>query len=307
MPDAFCSDIARRGDVDLNGSATVASYWLCIEHPEPWEEREISSGSLPPRLVECIGQWEEALPGLRTQAIRREVNQFDEAGGVTVFIASVQPGEQSLRRLRLSSLEALADLDVPAIILGHVDEPPGRRLDAPIVLTCTNGKRDACCALKGRIFQSALEAVAPQAAWQATHLGGHRFAPTALVLPHGHQYGWLEADDADEFWSSASGGRIFQFDRYRGCTAHRRPIQAAVIAVRREVGADAVEDIEDIRFEHRPGDVWHLRVTCRGQKFTVRVRRWKDGLLPKSCGGDPKPVIRQSVSVEAASTEDCDR
>ncbi len=59
----------------------------------------------------------------------------------------------------------------------------------PILLVCTNGKRDACCALRGRALMTALAADHAERTWECTHLGGHRFAGNLVCLPHGIVYG----------------------------------------------------------------------------------------------------------------------
>ena len=41
---------------------------------------------------------------------------------------------------------------------------------------------------------AALARVFPDEVWECTHLGGHRFAPTALVLPTGYSYGRLDQE-----------------------------------------------------------------------------------------------------------------
>jgi len=296
MPDRFCSDIAREGAVGIHGSATEATHWLCIEHPSPWAARELSSGSLPVSLVRQIDRWESARPGLRVQAIRREVRQFDREGEVTVLLASSERGTRHLRRIRMPSLESVAELDVPTLLTADPSTGPGRRLNEPVVLTCTNGKRDACCALKGRVFHEAMAEVQPAAAWQATHLGGHRFAPTAVVLPFGHQYGWLDAADAPDLWQDAVKGHVWQLDRYRGWTAQPRPAQAAAIALRQRMETLAADDIAVTSVLERSSDAWQVDLTGGDRPYRAWVQRRTGRALPKSCGGAPKPAVRYDVT-----------
>ena len=59
---------------------------------------------------------------------------------------------------------------------------------------CTNGRRDRCCALLGRPLAAEIVAAGHSEVWEVTHLGGHRFSPTMLVLPHGYAYGRLTAE-----------------------------------------------------------------------------------------------------------------
>ncbi len=65
-----------------------------------------------------------------------------------------------------------------------------------LLLICTNGKRDQCCATFGRGLitqcQKLLSAELFGHILECTHLGGHRFAPTAIWLPENLVLGRLD-------------------------------------------------------------------------------------------------------------------
>ena len=67
-------------------------------------------------------------------------------------------------------------------------DPRPRRPDARAVGSCAHEERDRCCGLDGRAL---VDAVAGPDVFAASHLGGHRFAATAMVLPTGYVYGRL--------------------------------------------------------------------------------------------------------------------
>ena len=56
---------------------------------------------------------------------------------------------------------------------------------------CTNARRDVCCAVRGRPVALEAAAARPGQVWECSHTGGHRFAPTAVVLPHGQTWARL--------------------------------------------------------------------------------------------------------------------
>ena len=70
------------------------------------------------------------------------------------------------------------------------------RSDEPAFLVCTNGVRDTCCAVRGRPVAQSAYAAEPTRTWEVSHIGGHRFAPTAIHLPSGQTFGRLTGDDA---------------------------------------------------------------------------------------------------------------
>lgn len=80
----------------------------------------------------------------------------------------------------------------------------GRLVD---VLVCTHGRRDSCCGARGtELFGELLDrlgqagpagqpgSACPVRAWRTSHTGGHRFAPTALVLPSATLWAWADVD-----------------------------------------------------------------------------------------------------------------
>ena len=66
----------------------------------------------------------------------------------------------------------------------------------PILLVCTHGVHDTCCALRGRPVAAALAARWPGQVWECSHVGGDRFAPNVVVLPDGFYYGNLDPETA---------------------------------------------------------------------------------------------------------------
>ena len=66
----------------------------------------------------------------------------------------------------------------------------------PLLLVCTHGIHDTCCALRGRPVAAALAEHWPDAVWECSHVGGDRFAPNVVVLPDGYYYGQLDPESA---------------------------------------------------------------------------------------------------------------
>ena len=84
----------------------------------------------------------------------------------------------------------------------------GRAYDGPLWLVCTNGRRDRCCAEIGRPITAALAERWPEATWETTHLGGHRFSGTLLALPSGHTLGRLDVASAVEACAALEKGSV---------------------------------------------------------------------------------------------------
>jgi hypothetical protein len=144
-------------------------------------------------------------------------------------------------------------------------------------------QRDECCALLGRPLVSELAEIAPGRVWEANHLGGHRFAPTATFLPAGTMHGHLTAETAATVLEAAARGETV-LTGLRGRSTWTQRGQAAEIAVRRltgELALDALivagEDLESVTVWHRDGRFWTVPVTSAPA----------DPPRPESCGKEP--------------------
>src|SRR5579884_2978030 len=282
-----CAQVARELAEPLAGTAAVAEGWLLVEQPGPWGARALTESHLDPALGRELERRAEAA-GLRVGLIRRPGRHGDDhvpGRPRAVFVAGARPGASWVRRLEVTDPAEIAALEFASA--GELGEP----YDAePLALVCTNGRRDRCCALQGRPLAAELAASGHGAVWETTHLGGHRFAPTMLVLPYGYAYGRLTAASAKEVLEATAAGRMVP-EHCRGRSAWRRPGQAAELAVRAETGEDAADALTVHqeggvqRVEHRDGRVWEVAVAER-ESLPPR---------PESCGKAPGTPLRMEV------------
>jgi hypothetical protein len=115
----------------------------------------------------------------------------------------------------------LLGLDLAAAVPAWAGETGPQR----VALVCTNGKRDRCCAVRGRPVAAAIADATGWDAWESSHLGGHRFAATALLLPSGEMFGQFEPESAVEVLRQFDAGRIVPA-HYRGQCAQPLAAQA---------------------------------------------------------------------------------
>ncbi len=249
----------------MAGSAAVDAGFLLIEHPGPWGSKALAESRLVPEPVKEWLAAEAAARGVRIQLIRRPVTRRATSGH-RVFLA--HPASGRLDVADLDDLAQLADLDLGL----STRAGPWQPYDGYLLLVCTNGRRDVCCAEFGRPVALAAAAADPVAVWETTHLGGHRFAVAALTLPDGMSYGRLDAETVLAVLGAAAQGEV-AVPHLRGRTAYVPVVQAAEAALLehlgevrgdalRLVGADgmtvsfaserAVHDVEMVAVEHAP-------------------------------------------------------
>ena len=77
-------------------------------------------------------------------------------------------------------------------------EPPGggwEHVQESLILVCTNGRHDQCCANLGRPLVRALrDSPWADRVWECSHIGGDRFAANVVVLPDSLYFGRVEPD-----------------------------------------------------------------------------------------------------------------
>ena len=162
-----------------------------------------------------------SLTGTRVQLIRRPGAGRDNPS-ITLFHALLGPRGATVRRAQLHSLEELGDFRTPEDLDRIGFEPWAE----PLWFVCTNGRRDMCCAVKGRAVTSALAREWPEGTWETTHLGGHRWAATLLALPSGLMLGRLTPDIAPGVCRLLDKGMV-HLENLRGRAGLRQTVQAA--------------------------------------------------------------------------------
>ncbi|WP_399890121.1 sucrase ferredoxin [Streptomyces sp. BBFR51] len=285
-----CSTVSRDLDEPVSGTAPVARTWLLLEQPGPWGAKALTSSHLEPALGRALEAAAKGT-GVRVALIRRPGRHADRGTPAErrVYAAHTVPGRVWLHGTTIGDPRRLLDLDFAALGRGdrHTFDSVldgGPHLGDPLALVCTNGKRDRCCALLGRPLAAELAAGGADGVWEVTHLGGHRFSPTVLVLPHGYVYGRVRSHTVEEILHGAREGRIV-VEGCRGHSAWERPGQAAELAVRSAAGEDAAEALSVVRTDgaaprwevtlaHRDGRHWRVTVV---QSASAPPR-------PESCG-----------------------
>ncbi len=311
----LCSRLSLAADEPAVGTAAEATCWLVLEQDGPWGAKAATQSRLDPTIGARL---DEAISSVGGRfALMREPGAHPDrqAARRRVLVAGGRAAAPWLLCGWIEDPEQLLDLPVR-----HLTDPaPDRVLAAlpaleaaadPILLVCTNGKRDRCCALNGRGIARAAAGAFPGRVFETTHLGGHRFAATAVLLPTGHAYARLDDPAlASEALAAADAGRLADTLtdplHYRGRSLLRRPQQVADHAVRALTGdwsltGPIVDEAQILGEDH-----WAVRVqTSAGERFSVDVTRvLTDRLRPESCGAAPVPMPQWHTRVRMVTPD----
>ncbi|MCP2261977.1 hypothetical protein LX15_005704 [Streptoalloteichus tenebrarius] len=298
MSDADCAVLSARLGEPLPGTAPTAPAWLCLEQPGPWGDKALVRSHLDPAVgAELQRRGDEV--GVRVVLIRRPGHHADTgpAEPRRVYLAHTRPGASWLEQVAVRDAKDLLDLDFGGLARGERPEV-GEPCADPLLLVCTNGRRDRCCALLGRPVADELAARHPGRVWESTHTGGHRLAPAAVALPTGYAYGRLDVATAEDVLRATAEGVVAPVG-CRGRSTWSRFGQVAELVVRERVGerdADAVL----VEGERADGDGWRVLVAHRdGRAWEVLLgERPQEPPRPVSCGKAPStPSAVEALSV----------
>ncbi len=288
MIEPACSATSIEAGEALIGSAPDAIAWVCLEQNGPWGAKAWTDSHLDTALGRAIEAAADQ-HGVRPCLIRRPGRHADPGTTVDrqVLIAYTHPEGSWLLSGTIASADVLLELDWAAVARGDVEAAglPGlTRSDDPVLLVCTNGTRDTCCARLGRPIALAAAGAHRDRVWEVTHTSGHRLAATTVLLPSGTLHGRVL--DGTALLESARRGELV-LDGYRGRSTWSAGAQVAEDHVRRTEDVTGLDDLVVVP----EIDAWSVRHRD-GRRWWVAVSSYDDGERPESCGKDAKPIRR---------------
>lgn len=300
-----CSGFARAEDLGPAGTAGSYRGYVALDVPLPWPSEITDVPEIAPAAAAL------AAAGVRVQGVAPDPGRSPAGRRMVTFLRPAGPFD----RYRTASWTLSADLVAEVLVAvaasaddavsgGDVSAGPAERLGpgeaaARHVLICTHGKRDACCGSLGtRLATTLPDLGAGVDVLRTSHTGGHRFAPTALFLPEGTAWAYLDHDRlvgiADRTLDVADAVGL-----YRGCTGlDGAEVQAAECEALRTVGWSWLDLRREGRVLERDGG--RTRVCLEGTGAdgarttfvaTVEVAR----LMPVPDCGKPPAEARKSA------------
>jgi hypothetical protein len=268
-----CSVLGERLGEDLAASAPKARRFLLLEQPGPWSGRNaVTHSDLDSGIGrELLARADEA--NVKVHLIRRSTRRAALVRR-SVFLADTSREGASLRRIEIGDPAEVLDIDFDG----------GDAVAGSLYAVCTHGKRDPCCARRGRPLARALRAQWPEQTWEIGHIGGHRFAATFLAFPHGLAFGRVPAARGPAIVERLEAGEI-DLDHLRGRAGDPWQVQAADVLVRRRLG---LRGLHEVLVEGVDEDAVTFR-TPAGRLRAV-VARSEQAPRPISCGDEPEAV-----------------
>jgi hypothetical protein len=294
-----CSDASVDRVEAVVATASQVRAWLLVEVHGAWGADAIEDSALGPHVPDG---WkaELKLRGIRPICIRPAERR--EAGEVRMFfVVAARPGRNAgATWTRTVPTLSAVRYAVDDLAIGHV--PDGwTPHDERVVLVCTNGKHDQCCANRGRpVVRHLRETPWADRAWECSHIGGDRFAANLVVLPDSLYFGRMEPAEAETILDEVAAGRL-PLDWYRGRSTLSFVEQAAEQALRTGFEVVGVDDVVIDRGASEPGRI-RAHVTGMGA-FDVAMERTNvrldEALTCHGPGNQVVPVHTATAITEA--------
>lgn len=277
--DLRCSTQARDGDTDPAGTAAAADAFLLVEVPLPWP-KEITDHPALSGLGAVAGEL-----GARVQGVVPDTGSRHGARRVTLYS---RPGPLFDGYERREVVGAEDELVQSCTSLPEAEPLGDGTRD---LLVCSHGARDRCCGSLG----TALHAIAPARGGlrvsRTSHTGGHRFAPTAVLLPEGTVWGWLTAEALASIVDRTAPVEEV-LPHYRGSTAMPAPaVQFAERAVFADVGWSWLDTPRRGRVVASGDDTSEVEISSTLGTWHATVARLGERPQPV-CGAEPSMATK---------------
>ncbi|MEO6145210.1 MAG: sucrase ferredoxin [Dermatophilaceae bacterium] len=306
-PDA-CSVLWDTAEASALGTAPAATFWVALEQNGPWGREAATQSHLDPEIGTVLDRSCQESGG-RFILIRRPGAHPDAqvAHPQRVYVAGGLADRPWLLEADLLDPALLLRLPWADLVRGDIEAvqdtlPELEHSPAPVLMICGNSRRDVCCAVRGRPVALDSSSQRPGRVWECSHTGGHRFAPTGVLLPHGQSFARLSIAAAVAALDAASRDEVFTgllgtaYDRGRSHLTP--PAQAAESAIRQQIQEVKLLALSTMATP-QPGkdDAWHCRVShIDGRHWDVVAIRESGGEdRPESCGKAPVSTWQWSV------------
>ncbi len=219
-----------------------------MEEPGPWGPGGVPASRLGETTTAALRRVAEGHRS-RLLLVRRPGAERRSPADRTLFLARCVRGREQVltRRCAVEDVAAAAADDAGWVV--H---------EGPVFLVCTHGRKDWCCALRGRPLARAFAEAQPEGTWECSHLGGCRFAANVLSLPTGHAYGRVDAADVEELTAAVARGAVVP-RLLRGRCTDAMVVQAADVHARLALGLERADGL----------------VPASGQRLDPAGERWR--------------------------------
>ena len=260
-----CSEHSQAIDLDPRGTALNIDAVVLIELPLPWPKPVFTHTDL--KGLESLIHTSMGT----TRVLACQPRSNEQTTTVTVFCKEDITFDRWV--FELENENSLAEL-IETLISSkpeNIDTSKQIEENKEAVLLCTQGSHDICCGSKGTRLANQIEEQDNNIdLFKVSHLGGHRFSPTAMTIPDGRMWANLDLVTLDSILKK----QIETEEVARFCRgwvgAMKGPEQIAEIEIFKQIGWD-IDDQKRNTNSNTSNEGWSVEISLRDEKWTVDI------------------------------------
>ena len=265
----FCAAASRRSAEHVYATASTFRALFLLEYDRPWGFSAFGEADIDPAAKSHLEQTLSRVRGSRLVLIK---SKRRAGSGIRLFVVRNHEASPFVHRYELGDYADLVDLD----LAGAVERRPAAEVFDPMLLVCTHGRHDKCCAKFGMpVYRRLCELLPADSVWECSHIGGDRFAANVIALPACAYYGAVEEADLEPLVRACQRGEVYP-PKLRGRSCYHPILQAGEHFLRKHTGElalDAFRAVAADRNQSRTG--YRLQFATRdgasGYAVTLKV------------------------------------
>jgi len=211
----FCAKESFERGENFLGTMTTVKCYLLIEYDGAWSSvvnRLLENSKIEDRVVQYLNKFIQWCPeDVKVLFIKNKINTNN---GKKIYLTRELMGKAQAREFNVDTYIDILKIDLKAAY----KEPSECK---NILVVCTHGKRDKCCAKFGfPIFLNLYDWINTSGKnfeiWECTHVGGDRFAANIIWLPYGLGFGHMQLQDGIFTKKLAQNKVALKY--FRGCS-----------------------------------------------------------------------------------------
>ena len=233
--------------------------------PRALEQGHVGGSGLSDQVKAYLREQLDALPRSRLLFVRRpERRQHPE---YAFYVAHTAERNSIMLGAELGRYSDLLGLDLAGAETGAGSA--AGPVEGPLSSSARTEEGTAAVRVRAPLYDAVREQAEEDTVWQASHVGGDRFAGNLVSLPAGLYFGRVERSGVWALLDEVLAGRI-PLEHYRGRSCYSFAEQAAERAVRETTGATAPDDLSLLSSEPE-ADGWLVRFEVSGGVHEVAV------------------------------------
>ena len=226
----YCSVMTGQTGAPLAGTAPFAKHFVFITWPKKYWQYEAlkSKGGFPEGLKEWMNS-QSKISGKISIRLVSSKELTNESADIYVYPEKIYYSN-------------ILPEEIIGVLMSHFlkksnSENIAKSIERDLILVCTHGRHDKCCAKFGKELADNLRMQLKDQeenieVFDSSHLGGHRFAPIMIDFPSGRAYGQLTTEEIPNYFESRKEGMVYA-QAYRGSVFLPELLQVAEAYVQR--------------------------------------------------------------------------